>query len=238
LPDKLLFRFLFEGTYRQQKQLFEAQSNSHCEMAFRNLGAAVEIMKTIRLLAAVAVLTATFAVSAVAQTTGGKIGLINPDAFYDSTKGITKMVAKLTSLNKEFEIPAADLQKLGARITALQTELKTLEEQARGGKVPVNETTVRQKAEEYDRLTREYKFKEEELKAQIQRREAAELGPVQQDIGKALQEFSKKNGYSIIFDVAKLYDGGMLLGVDETYDVTAAFIAFYNARPATPTATK
>lgn len=198
-------------------------------------------MKTIRLFAAVAVFTAVFAVSAIAQTTpttGGKIGLINPEQFYDAKAGITKMVAGITSLNKEFEVVSADLQSRVAKIKALETELKTLEEQARGGKVPVNEATVRQKAEEYDKLTREYKFKEEDAKAQYQRREDAILGPVRQDIGKALQEFSKKNGYSIIFDVAKLYDGGMLLGVDETYDVTTAFIAFYNARPTPTTATK
>lgn len=195
-------------------------------------------MRTIRQFAAVAVFTAIFAVSAFAQTAGGKIGLIDPDKFYDATKGITRMVASLTSLNKEFEVPAADLQKLVTRIKALETELKTLEEQARGGKVPVNEATVRQKAEEYEKLTREYKFKEEDIKAQVQRREAAVLGPVQRDIGAALQEFSKKNGYAIIFDIAKLAEGGILLGMDETNDVTAAFIAFYNARPTPTTATK
>ena len=60
------------------------------------------------------------------------------------------------------------------------------------------------------------------------------------DIGKALDEFAKKNGYSLILDGAKLDGAGLILAFDEKSEVTKEFITFYNARPATAatTATK
>ena len=57
------------------------------------------------------------------------------------------------------------------------------------------------------------------------------LGPIRLDIGNAIQEFTKKNGYVMIFDITKLNQA--ILGLDETADVTKQFITYYNARPAT-----
>ncbi len=70
-------------------------------------------MKTVRLLAVSVFFAAIFAVSALAQTptTGGKIGLINTEAFYASTGGISKLAAANTSLENEFK----PLQRHGGR---------------------------------------------------------------------------------------------------------------------------
>ena len=54
------------------------------------------------------------------------------------------------------------------------------------------------------------------------------MGPISADIGKAVQEFAKKNGYWMIMDATKL-DG--ILSIDDNADVTKPFITFYNARP-------
>jgi Skp family chaperone for outer membrane proteins len=190
-------------------------------------------MKTFRLIAVSAVFAAIFAVSALAQTAAGKIGLINTQAFDDDKAGITKYVAAMNSLETEFKPLSTELQTLGTKIQALQKEIQTLQEQAAKGTVPVNQATVNAKLEEYDKLTREYKFKEEDAKARYQRREAAVMGPIRQDIGNAIQEYTKKNGFVLMLDVAKLDSAGVLLGLDETADVTKQFIVFYNARPAT-----
>lgn len=189
-------------------------------------------MKTFRLIAVSVVFAAIFAVSALAQTTAGKIGLINTQAFDDDKAGITKYVAALNSLETEFKPTFTELQTLGTKIQALQKEIQTLQEQAQKGTVPVNQATVNAKLEEYDKLTREYKFKEEDAKARYQRREAAVMGPIRLDIGNAIQEYTKKNGYLLIFDPSK-DQTGFLLGLDETADITKQFITFYNARPAT-----
>lgn len=193
-------------------------------------------MKTIRLIAVSVVFAAVFAVSALAQTqpASGKIGLINTLAFEDDKAGITKYVTALNSLETEFKPAQTELQTLATRIQALEKEINTLRQQAStNSTVPINQQTVNTKLEEYEKLAREYKFKEDDAKARFQRREAAVMGPIRQDIGNAIQEFTKKNGYVLVLDVAKLDNAGLILGLDETADVTKQFITFYNARPAT-----
>lgn len=191
-------------------------------------------MKTFRLIAVSVVFAAIFAVSALAQTTAGKIGLINTQAFDDTKAGITKYVAALNSLDTEFKPTFAELQTLATKIQALEKELKDLQAKAQdpNNKIPIDPKMVNSKAEEYDKLVREFKFKEEDAKARYQRREAAVMGPIRLDIGNAIQEYTKKNGFVLIFDPSK-DQTGMLLGLDETADVTKQFITFYNARPAT-----
>lgn len=193
-------------------------------------------MKTVRLLAVSAFFAAFFAVSAFAQTptTSGKIGLINTEAFYDAKAGITKLAAANTSLEAEFKPLQTELQTLATKIQALEKELAGYRQMIQENKkVPISDADLNKKAEDYEKSVREYKFKEEGAKAQYQRREQIVMGPIRQDIGTAIQEFTKKNGYTIMLDVAKLDNAGLILGLDETADVTKAFITFYNARPAT-----
>ena len=58
------------------------------------------------------------------------------------------------------------------------------------------------------------------------------VGPVFNDIIKAMNDYAKQKGYSVIFDGAKLEESGVLIGFDDKYDVTKDFIVFYNQRPA------
>lgn len=190
-------------------------------------------MKTFRLIAVSVVLTAIFAVSALAQTATGKIGLINTLAFDDDKAGITKYVAALNSLETEFKPVFTELQTLATKIQALEKEIATLREAISKPNSPIKPETVNAKIEEYEKAGREYKFKQEDAKARYERREAAVMGPIRQDIGNAIQEYTKKNGYVIMLDIAKLDNAGLVLGLDETADVTKQFIVFYNARPAT-----
>jgi Skp family chaperone for outer membrane proteins len=122
---------------------------------------------------------------------------------------------------------------LATKIQALEKELAGYRDiVSKGGKIPISDADLQKKAEDYDKSIREYKFKEEGAKAQFERRSQIVLGPIRQDIGNAIQEFTKKNGYVIIVDVSK-DNTGVFLGLDEAADVTKAFITYYNARPAT-----
>ena len=93
------------------------------------------------------------------------------------------------------------------------------------------------KVEEYDKLTREFKFKQEDAKSRFERRQAVVMAPIRQDIGKALQEFADKQGYSLILDIAKIADSGLILAMDGKANLTQDFIKYYNTRPATAAAT-
>lgn len=195
-------------------------------------------MRTVRLFAVSALFAAMLAVSAIAQTATVKIGLIDTSRFGDEKEGITKYTAASTSLNAEFKVAITELQTLGNSIDALNKELQGYQEIAqKGQKIPIAETEVQKKLEQLDKLQREAKFKEEDVKARYERRRQILLNPITQDIGVALDEFTKKNGYLMLLDIAKLYDpqNGPLLSHDPTADVTKAFILFYNARP-TPAA--
>jgi Skp family chaperone for outer membrane proteins len=191
-------------------------------------------MRTFRLIAVSVFFAAILSVSAIAQTTAGKIGLINTQAFDDAKAGITKYVTALNSLETEFKPTFTELQTLATKIQALEKEIASYRQLLQENKkIPITDAELNKKIEDYDKSAREYKYKEEAAKASYQRREQIVMGPVRQDIGNAIQEFTKKNGYSLMLDVAKLDNAGLILGLDETADVTKAFITFYNARPAT-----
>ena len=200
-------------------------------------------MKTFRSIAAIFVFAAIFAVSAFAQTTPtaapGKLGVVNTQAFDTDKGGITKYVNAMNSLETELKPDITALQTMATKLQTLQAEITKLQEQSRANPtVPIKPETVNPKLEEYDKLGREFKFKQEDYKAKAERREAAVMGPVRLDIGNALQEFAKKNGYMMILDASKLDGAGLLLAFDEKYDITKDFITFYNSRPATTAAVK
>lgn len=192
-------------------------------------------MKTFRLIAASFFVAALFAVSALAQaaqpTAPARIAVINTLAFDDVKGGITKYTNAMNTLENEFKPVNVDLQALATRYQNLGTEIQGLQKNV-DPKVPMNPTNVQAKVDEYGKLERDIKFKQEDAKARFESRRATVLGPVLQDIGKAIQEFSKQKGYALILDIAKMADADLILALDEKADVTKEFITFYNARPA------
>jgi len=203
-------------------------------------------MKTFRSIVAVFAFAAIFAVSGFAQTTPAapvKIGIVNTQAFAAKTGGITKYINALTALDTELKTDQNALQTMVTKIQNLEKELADLEKQVNTPNPPPTmdlnkvRASAQSKYQEYQDLGRQFKFEEERYKVKFERREDAVVRPVSRDIGNALTEFAKKNGYVMIFDVSK-DQGGMLLFLDEKQDVTKDFIAFYNARPATTAAVK
>lgn len=193
-------------------------------------------MKTFRLIAAGFFFAAIFAVSTFAQATvtAGKIAVINTLAFDADKAGITKFVAASNTLDAEFKPIQAELQTMATRMQALQTELQTAQANAqKSPTVPIDTKGLQAKATQYEEMGRQFKFKQEDAKAKYDNRRGVVLGPVLQDIGKAMQEFAKQKGYMMILDGAKLDESGLILAVgDDKVDVTKEFITFYNARPA------
>lgn len=204
-------------------------------------------MKTFRSIAAVFVFAAIFAVSAFAQTTTaptGKIGVINTQAFDTDKGGITKYVNAMNSLDAELAPDINALKAMAAKIQSLETELTDLRNKIADPKLPAVadktklQTTAQSKYDEYQNLQTEFKRKQEDYKAKLERRQGAVMSPILDDIGNALQDFAKKNGYMLILDASKLQNAGLILAFDDKYDITKDFITFYNARPATTAAVK
>lgn len=199
-------------------------------------------MKTFRLIAATFFIAALFAVStfAQAQTPTGKVGLINTQAFDTDKGGINKYVTAMNSLEAEFKKDGDDLTALATRIQNLEKEMEGIKKQSENPAANKEQlaTQYNNKAEEYGKLGREFKFKQDDAKVRFEKRRQTVMGPVMADIFKAMNDYAKSKGYTMILDGAKLEEAGVLLAIgDISVDVTKDFITFYNARPAT-TATK
>ena len=201
-------------------------------------------MKTLRLFSTSLFFTVFFAVSILAQprpqtaappsaaAPPAKIAIIDTRAF-DTKEGITKYVNARTALQKEFEPLNNELKAMGTRYDNLYKEIQSLREQASKPGSTVSPTTIQTKIDEYGKLEREIKFKQEDAKARSQSRYNTVMVPVLQDIGKAIGEFAKQKGYTLVLDAGKLEETGVVLAVgDATVNVTKDFITFYNARPA------
>lgn len=188
-------------------------------------------------------LIAAFAVSGLSQGTvpaagPGKVGLVNVNAFAAEKAGITKFRTALTVLDKEFEPLNTELKTMSTRLQGLAAEIQKAQAPPPAG-VPVANTqaNLAAKVEEAQSLETQIKRKQEDGKTSYERRYQTVVGPVFNDIIKALNEYAKAKGYAVILDGAKLEESGILMGFDDKYDVTQDFITFYNARPAGTAAT-
>ena len=190
-------------------------------------------MKRFSLVAVFAILAAISSVSVSAQGPGYKVVVINTQAF-DGKDGIVKYTNAMTALETEFKPLDAELQTLVTKYAALGKELKTLQDQITAGTVPVNQQAAQAKADEYQTLELTIKRKQEDGKVRYEKRQPQVMGPILQDIGKAMQDFATAKGYDLIFDASKLDQQQILLAfIPAKVDVTKEFITYYNARPAT-----
>ena len=84
------------------------------------------------------------------------------------------------------------------RYSTLGNEIKRLQDQAAAGTVPVDPKAASTKIEEYQTLELAIKRKQEDGKARAARREPQVMGPIRQEIGRALQEYAKQKGLALI----------------------------------------
>lgn len=177
-------------------------------------------MKTIYSLVSAILFTVFFTSTSTAQA-GSKIGIIFPAAFDDAKNGIVKYYKGLTALENEFKPLSKELETMQAKLQVLSREIQDLQ----------NVTARQAKITESEKLQNDIKRKQEDANIRYEKRRKDVLGPLLQDIGKAMTEFSKANNYQVIFDGEKMESSGMILAIGESADVTAAFIKYYNARP-------
>lgn len=209
-------------------------------------------MKVIRATAAVAFFVALTAVSVFAQTRQGagapaqprptatapaaaavsvpdsKVALIDSSAFADEKQGILKFVSALKRVNAEFQPRQTELQNLQQQIEKATSDLQKA--------APVQDAKVTQQQQErIAQMEKDYKRKGEDAQAAFNKRLEEVLGPIYEDIGKALDGFAKARGITLILDVTKVQG---IVSAADAMDITRAFIAEYNSKnPATASLT-
>ena len=188
-------------------------------------------MKKCGLFAAAIAFVVVFGATAFGQVPAapGKIGWIDTGAFADEKAGILKYVSAYKALANEVKPRETELIGIQTKIQTISADLRKMQDNPA---VPVDARGAAAKQEEGERLSRELEFKKKEYDAFVQKRGGEILGPVNQDIGKAISDFGKQKGYTAIFDIDKLAQAGAILHLEPTANITKEFIAFYNARPA------
>ena len=203
-------------------------------------------MKIIRLIVAVLFVTAVASISAFAQggatktpatqtpatqtapatvnVPASKMAIINSAYFGDEKEGIIRYVNELKKLDREFQPRQKELEDMAKRYQALADEIAKLQ-----GVAVADVKAIQAKQEEAQRLERDYKYKQEEYKAALNKRSADVLGPIQQDIGNALEAFAKQRGITWVIDVG-VENPLPIFVIDKNTDITKAFIAEYNTK--------
>lgn len=203
-------------------------------------------MKIFRAIAAVAFLAAISAGSVLAQPrtttpagpppataqTGAipetKIALVNTDEFVVEKTGITRLVAAMKKVELEFQPRRTELQTLQQQIEKATADLNKA--------APVQDPKVTaQQNEKIEQMKKDFQRKGEDAQAAYQKRLQDVLGPVYDEIGKALDVYAKAHGITLILDVSKVQG---ILSASESLDITRPFITEFNSKnPATASLT-
>jgi len=168
------------------------------------------------------------------QSTGviadGKIAIIDTEAFADPKTGITRLVSAFEVVNREFKPRSDELQRLRAQYEQLGKDIAAT--------VNVEDQKARNaKLEQAEALKKDIERKAQDAQSAYQKRLRDATEPIYKDISPALQAFARQRGVNVIFDVSKL--GEVMFVVNDTVDLTRAFITDYNQRnPVTATPAK
>jgi len=204
-------------------------------------------MKILRAIAAVALFAAISATSILAQpkpagTPAGagtapaqsavlpdtKIALVDTDQFLDEKGGIARLVAAAKRVENEFQPRRTELQTLQAQIDKMTTDLQ------KAG--PVQDPKVSaQQQDAIDTKKKELQRKGEDAQAGYNKRLQDVLGPVYDEIGKALDVYAKAHGITLVLDVTKVQG---IVSASDSLDITRPFISEFNSKnPATASLT-
>jgi Skp family chaperone for outer membrane proteins len=161
-----------------------------------------------------------------------KMAVIYTDVFLDQKTGILKFGGVLAKLNGEFQKIKEDIVAMQTRAQALESEINKLREAPEG--TPIDQRALQTKIDQLEQLKKDIQRKSEDAQAAYNRRRQDLFGPLQEEIGKALEAFAKARGINVIIDGAQV----PLLYAADSVDITRAFIAEFNSKnPATASAT-
>ena len=94
-----------------------------------------------------------------------------------------------------------------------------------------DEKAIGDKAEQFERLKREFGFRSNEANIAFEKRYEQLANPISDDVSKALAVFAKKNGIDVVIDASK--NGGVYV-FNNAADLTSQFVAYFNALGSKP----
>jgi outer membrane protein len=165
---------------------------------------------------------------ATANMPDAKIALVNTEDFADEKTGIVRLVAAMKRVDGEFQPRRTELQTLQQQIEKATADLSKA--------APVQDPKVTaQQNDKIEQMKKDFQRKGEDAQAAYQKRLQDVLGPVYDDISKALDVYAKAHGITLILDITKIQG---IVAASESLDITRAFITEFNAKnPATASLT-
>jgi Skp family chaperone for outer membrane proteins len=157
-----------------------------------------------------------------------KIALVNTDEFADEKAGITRLVNAMKRVDGEFQPRRTELQTLQGQIEKATADLNKA--------APLQDAKVtQQQNDKIEGMKTDFKRKGEDAQAAYQKKLQEVLGPVYDDIGKALDAYAKAHGITLILDVTKVQG---IVSASDSLDITKPFIVEFNSKnPATASLT-
>lgn len=157
----------------------------------------------------------------------GRVVVVNTLVFGDKIDEFRKQAQKLE-------------EKFKPRTTELENLRKRLEELSQKVQDEKLSVEVRRQAQEQGlALEKEFKRKDEDLRADIDREQQTVLNPLREKVFKFMESYAAARGIVMIIDLGALAANnnlGMLPYVDNAADITEDFIKEYNrANPVAPT---
>jgi outer membrane protein len=161
-----------------------------------------------------------------------KMGVIYTEAFLDQKNGILKFANLISRLNGEFQKPKEELTQMQQRAQQLEDEIRKLQGAPVG--TPIDQKSITAKVDQLEQLKKDIQRKGEDAQAQYNRRRNELFGPLQEEIGRALEVFAKARNINIIIDGTQV----PLIYAASSIDITQAFISEFNSKnPVTASST-
>jgi Skp family chaperone for outer membrane proteins len=153
-----------------------------------------------------------------------KIALIDSSAFSDEKQGIARLVAAIKRVNSEFQPRQTEIQSLQQQIEKATADYNKV--------APMQDPKLnQQQADRIEVMKKDLQRKGEDAQAAFDKRMQEVLGPISDDISKALDAYAKAHGITMILDVTK-FQG--IVSASDSLDITRAFITEFNSKnPAT-----
>jgi Skp family chaperone for outer membrane proteins len=150
-----------------------------------------------------------------------KLAWVNSSAFINEQSGIKQLVRVGKELELEFGNQQSELALQQEKLRTIVTELNKLQTSG------ATQEVLQAKNDEGLKLQADFQQKQQAFKAAVTEAQQKKQTPVIELMDKAMEAFSRERDIGMIFDVAKL--GGAVVSARSEIDVTADFIAYFNA---------
>src|SRR5262249_40070061 len=121
----------------------------------------------------------------------------------------------------------AEFQPRRTEMQALQTQIEKQTADLNKA-APVQDPKVTaQQNDKIEQMKKDYQRKGEDAQTAVDKRLQEVLGPIYEDIGKALDAYAKSRGITLVLDVSKVQG---IVSASESLDITRAFIVEFNSK--------